>query len=550
MNIQEAVTTLEDLGYSVRQSGEHWYFKCPVHQGSDNDSASITSSGNGKILFTCHSKGCSYLDFIKAIGVSPIAGVELRSPVSPEEVYQYTDENRNVLYEVLRYQGKKFKQRCLVNGESSWSIKDVRRVPYRLPEVLEAIADGRTVFWVEGEKDVHTLERLGLCATTSSGGAGGKFRPEWVQLLAGINAIVIPDNDKPGDDYAENVCTGLAAAGKARVVRLPGLCVGGDVSDWIGTTKTATDLLAVISRPLVVIEDFMNIMELDLPEPQYIISPWMTDRSLGMLYAKRGIGKTQVCLTLAVGVSCGTNVFGWDVTKKSVVYVDGEMDLWTLRERIAKIHIGLNVVPCGNLYVISRDRMMDMGLRFRYLSDTATREALLDAIPTDAGLVILDNLSSIWGGEENDAAAWDEHQAFLSEFRSRHTACMMVHHAGKSGDQRGTSRREDILDYSIRLEQPEEDSQKFIWQWKKIRGWDPAVTPPFIAQVVVSDDSITWSIESHADAKMSSILSARDSLLVDGEKPTVRQISEITGIPRSTVYDMLKKASDDGYLSE
>ena len=52
-----------------------------------------------------------------------------------------------------------------------------RVVPYRLPEIQEAIASERPVFIVEGEKDVDNLTKLGIVATCNAGGAG-KWRVE------------------------------------------------------------------------------------------------------------------------------------------------------------------------------------------------------------------------------------------------------------------------------------------------------------------------------------------------------------------------------------
>ena len=58
----------------------------------------------------------------------------------------------------------------MVNG--SGNLKGVTPVLYRLPEIIKAKKSGRVVFIVEGEKDVHTLEKHGFCATCNSGGAG------------------------------------------------------------------------------------------------------------------------------------------------------------------------------------------------------------------------------------------------------------------------------------------------------------------------------------------------------------------------------------------
>jgi hypothetical protein len=106
-----------------------------------------------------------------------------------------------------------------------------RRVPYRLPELVAACAAGKTVWVVEGEKDVETLRGLGLTATCNPGGAG-KWRPEYAAHFKGAAAVhIIPDDDAPGREHAAAVATALASTVKTvKVVRLPS---GKDVTDWV-----------------------------------------------------------------------------------------------------------------------------------------------------------------------------------------------------------------------------------------------------------------------------------------------------------------------------
>jgi hypothetical protein len=89
-------------------------------------------------------------------------------------VYDYTDENGGLLFQVCRKAGKQFPQRR-PNGRGGWiwNTADVRKVLYRLPELTEAIATERTVLIVEGEKDVESLRKLNVPATCNPGGASG-----------------------------------------------------------------------------------------------------------------------------------------------------------------------------------------------------------------------------------------------------------------------------------------------------------------------------------------------------------------------------------------
>ena len=175
-------------------------------------------------------------------------------------VYPYVDEEGVLLYEVVRCEPKSFYQRRparpddppdkIRNGRYSGAgaLKDVRRVPYRLTELVEAIACGQVIPICEGEKDVDNLRRLNVAATTISGGTGGvSYWPEVAQHFRDADVVILPDNDPAGHKYAE--AAGAALAGTARQVRvlaLPGLAEKEDVSVWLkhgGTVEALYDLV-------------------------------------------------------------------------------------------------------------------------------------------------------------------------------------------------------------------------------------------------------------------------------------------------------------------
>jgi hypothetical protein len=161
--------------------------------------------------------------------------------------YDYRDEGGAILHQVLRGPGKKFWQRK-PNGSGGWvnNVKDVRLVPYRLPELLARPTE--TVFIVEGEKDADRLHAAGLLATTNSGGAG-KWRESHSESLRGRDVVVIPDNDAPGRAHAlqvANALTGIAAS--IKIVALPDVPDKGDISDWLGAGHGVTELQDLVER--------------------------------------------------------------------------------------------------------------------------------------------------------------------------------------------------------------------------------------------------------------------------------------------------------------
>jgi len=158
--------------------------------------------------------------------------------------YDYTDEKDNFRHQTVRYEPKDFKQRRPDgNGSWVWSLQGVDTVLYHLPEVLEARERGETIYLVEGEKDAdNAREHLGIVATTAPMGAG-KWKAAYTETLRGAHVVIIGDNDSDGRNHVESVAASVASVAESvRVVELPGLAPGGDISDWIGSGGTREQL--------------------------------------------------------------------------------------------------------------------------------------------------------------------------------------------------------------------------------------------------------------------------------------------------------------------
>lgn len=172
--------------------------------------------------------------------------------------YPYHDEAANLLYEVVRLDPKNFRQRRPDgHGKWIWETKSVRKVLYRLPELIAAPAD-QWIFVVEGEKDVGNLVKLGLIATTNPGGAAkpvpgrtakSKWRREYNQFFRGRRVCILPDNDECGRAHALDVARNLAPlAAELRVVMLTGTPEKGDVSDWLAAGGTRETLDRIVQN--------------------------------------------------------------------------------------------------------------------------------------------------------------------------------------------------------------------------------------------------------------------------------------------------------------
>jgi hypothetical protein len=215
----------------------------------------------------CHT-GCTQEDVLEAVGLTwrdlvPDRTEHRHSQSRPqaEARYDYHDGAGKLLFQVVRFRPKDFRQRRPAGQNDSkvttdpdgtrwvWETTGVRRVLYRLPKVLEAVEARRVVFVLEGEKDADNAARVGVDATTSPGGAG-KWRPEYADSLAGADVVVVPDNDTdpyPGQKHAADAARSLEGkAARVRVLELPSERNGRpvkDFSDWQAAGGTKAELI-------------------------------------------------------------------------------------------------------------------------------------------------------------------------------------------------------------------------------------------------------------------------------------------------------------------
>jgi hypothetical protein len=152
--------------------------------------------------------------------------------LEPAAIYDYTDENGRVLFQVLRFRPKAFRtRRPDGHGGWIWGLTGIQPVLYRLPRLIAA----DTVLVVEGEKDVETADRLSLpphWAVTCNPFGACQWRDEYSSCLGNKAVYICPDTDKPGHDHLMQV--GLSLVGKTREIRVVALpSTVKDLSEWI-----------------------------------------------------------------------------------------------------------------------------------------------------------------------------------------------------------------------------------------------------------------------------------------------------------------------------
>ncbi len=149
-------------------------------------------------------------------------------------VYNYTDGDGNLLFQVLRSQDKKFSQRRPDPSARKgwrWNLAGIRRVPYRLPKLIAAVNAGQLVYVVEGEKDVHAIERAGAVATCNPMGTGGGWRDEYDEWFADAEVVIVADKDEPGRKHAAKIASHLRKVAKS--VTIVEAAEGKDAADHL-----------------------------------------------------------------------------------------------------------------------------------------------------------------------------------------------------------------------------------------------------------------------------------------------------------------------------
>jgi putative DNA primase/helicase len=215
--------------------------------------------------------------------------------------------------------------------------------------------------------------------------------------------------------------------------------------------------------PLSLIHSAAEFSALNIPPRESIIDGLMATKTLTEVFAKRGLGKTMLVLYFAVAVARGDKQFlSWTINKaRRVLYVDGEMSGSELQERLRKF-AGTSMPEL--LDILASDTFYQTFQRSMNLANEVQQTQFIDMLDALAAIdrapevIILDNKSALtFGTEENSSTEQQGFMLLLKALRHKGFTVVVVHHAGKSGDQRGSTGFEDPLDLVLKLEAPVTD---------------------------------------------------------------------------------------------
>jgi putative DNA primase/helicase len=294
-------------------------------------------------------------------------------------------------------------------------------------------------------------------------------------------------------------------------------------------------------RPLTAAE----FLALDLPPRELILDPWLPRQGLAMIHSARGIGKTHLALSIAYAVATGGGLLGWSApTPRRVLYLDGEMPAGAMQRRLAAIVAGFTDEPPAPDYLrlLSADiegGLPDLG--------TTAGQADIDAAIDQAAVIIIDNISTlVRSGKENEAESWLPVQGWALAHRRAGRSVLFVHHAGKGGLQRGTSRREDVLDTVIALRRPADyvadQGARFEIVFEKGRAVHGNDARSIEARYEERDGAAVWTRTEIGDAELTRVSDG----LRDGM--SIREAARELGMHRSKVERLKRKAAEQGLL--
>lgn len=437
--LQRVLSALEAHGKRWRHQSGGYRAQCPAHD-DEHPSLSVTN-GDGTVALKCHGgAACSAESIVGALGLrmSDLWDSDHSRESAPSRerdwiLDDYHDERGAVLYQKVRMPGKKilFRHPGATPGSWEWGAgKNTQRVLFRLPGVLAAVREGRTVYVAEGEPDCKRLISLGYAATCNDNGAStsghaAKWRPQYTETLVGARVVVIADNDEPGFAHARYIARELTGkAASVTLVRGAVNTLGADFSDHHEAGFAIDAMIPVLDAdkppvkpdkpPVEEVQAPLKAPAKDVKKGSEPSAPavrklkptkaseivmrrvrWLWNLrivlgGLTLLAGREGIGKSCVAVDLCTQVTRGTLPGEMYGTPRNVIYVNSEDARdYTIVPRLAAARADLG-------RVIFLDAVTGDGEYESNIVLPLDTDALAEAVTRhDAALVILDAATSV-----------------------------------------------------------------------------------------------------------------------------------------------------------
>jgi len=305
-------------------------------------------------------------------------------------------------------------------------------------------------------------------------------------------------------------------------------------------------------RPPLVALTLEELLHKEIPLRKNLISPWLPSQGLCMIYSTRGLGKTWMALELAYAVASSGQFLIWEAeAPEGVLYIDGEMPMTVMQERLAQIVVNSPKEIAAPLSIITPDAQ-EYGIPD--LSTLDGQESIEEQITEQTKLIVMDNISTlIRSGKENEGESWLPVQEWALRLRSRGKTVLFIHHSGKGGQQRGTSRREDVLDTVIALKKPadykQQDGAHFEVHFEKNRGLYGDEVKPFEARLISNSNvegikKFEWNWKTLEESKFEKVCRLYNEGMSQGE------ITNELEINKSTVSKYVKRGKNEQKINQ
>jgi hypothetical protein len=290
----------------------------------------------------------------------------------------------------------------------------------------------------------------------------------------------------------------------------------------------------------------LELHDLELAPRRKLLGDWFCEGDLGFIFAFRGIGKTWLALGIAQALSTGGNLGAWQAHQAvKVLYVDGEMPPDLIRDRCE----GLNADKGAKLEFLNHEILFERTGKVLNITKAEVQKAITDHC-SNAGVkvLVLDNLSTLASGmRENEADSWELVNDWLLDLRRRKVAVVIVHHAGRSGEMRGTSKREDNVFWIIALDDAKANADdkrgaRFISRFTKPSRNTQEEVPAFEWHFITEANG-----EVSISHKLAQTMDVFLGLIGDGVNDCAG-IAEEMKISKASVSRIAKKAEVGGKL--
>jgi putative DNA primase/helicase len=300
--------------------------------------------------------------------------------------------------------------------------------------------------------------------------------------------------------------------------------------------------VSVLRRSVVTTNELRGLF---LEPRAKLLDEWFCEADLGMIFGPRGSAKTWFVLGITQALTTAGQFGEWKAENESkVLYVDGEMPPDMMRSRIE----GLQAVN-NNLFLLNHQILFDRATKTLNITLPHVQDAITElCLSLGIKVMILDNLSTLGVGmKENDADSWEKVNYWLLNLRRKKIAVIIVHHAGRSGEMRGTSRREDNVFWIIVLDDSKKDAEtvrgvRFVSRFTKDSRNTQNKIPVYDWHLVTeSEDLVSVScVQGHTIDVFRAVIESGVT------KPS--EIARVMNIPDYQISRLAKKAFDAGWL--